>query len=55
MARQPRFVLIGQPQHIIQRGNNRQNIFKTEEDYLSYLEKPSQAAKNINAIFMHMC
>ncbi len=28
MARLPRFVLPGQPQHVIQRGNNRQDIFE---------------------------
>lgn len=39
MARQPRFVLPGQPQHVIQRGNNRDVIFASEDDYLFYLEK----------------
>jgi len=48
MARLPRFVLVGQPQHIIQRGNNRQNIFKTDGDYEFYLEKLSEAAKKHN-------
>jgi putative transposase len=27
MARQPRFVIPGQPQHVIQRGNNRDITF----------------------------
>lgn len=39
MARQPRFVIPGQPQHIIQRGNNREIIFVSDEDYQFYLEK----------------
>jgi len=39
MARQSRFVLPGQPQHIIQRGNNRDVIFVCEADYQFYLEK----------------
>lgn len=39
MARQPRFVLPGQPQHVIQRGNNRQVIFHHPYDYEYYLEK----------------
>jgi len=39
MARQPRFVLVGHPQHIIVRGNNRQAIFLRNEDYQFYLEK----------------
>ena len=33
MARLPRYIIPGQPQHIIQRGNNRQNIFVSDEDY----------------------
>ena len=33
MARLPRYVIPGQPQHIIQRGNNRQIIFAAEADY----------------------
>ena len=33
MARLPRYVLPGQPQHIIQRGNNRQVIFTRDEDF----------------------
>jgi len=45
MARLPRFVLPGQPQHVIQRGNNRQDIFQTDADYQFYLEKLTDAAK----------
>ena len=33
MPRKPRYVLPGQPQHVIQRGNNRCPIFIAEEDY----------------------
>ncbi len=44
MARLPRFILPGQPQHIIQRGNNRQVIFRADDDYLFYLEKLHAAA-----------
>ncbi len=33
MARLPRFILPGYPQHVIQRGNNRQPIMQDEEDY----------------------
>ena len=33
MARQPRFVLPGHPQHVIVRGNNREPIFYADEDY----------------------
>lgn len=33
MARLPRFILPGYPQHVIQRGNNRMTILHDEEDY----------------------
>ena len=39
MARLPRFVLPGQPQHIILRGNNRNEIFCADADYQFFLEK----------------
>ncbi len=39
MARQPRFVLPGHPQHVIQRGNNRSVIFGVDEDYRFYRDK----------------
>jgi len=32
MARLPRFVLPGHPQHVIQRGNNRSVIFSCDAD-----------------------
>ncbi|MDD2834508.1 MAG: transposase [Methylotenera sp.] len=38
MPRRPRVILPNVPQHIIQRGNNRQACFYANEDYLSYLE-----------------
>ena len=44
MPRQPRFVIPGQPQHIIQRGNNRQEIFRAEADYQFYLKKLADMA-----------
>ena len=36
MARLPRYVIPGQPQHIIQRGNNRQAIFLADADYVFF-------------------
>lgn len=36
MARLPRFCLPGIPQHIIQRGNNRQVCFAADEDFSAY-------------------
>ena len=45
MARLPRFVIPGQPQHVILRGNNRTEIFCTDADYQFYLEKLQLACK----------
>jgi putative transposase len=44
MPRKPRFNLPGLPQHIIQRGNNRQACFFSEPDYRQYLEDLATAA-----------
>jgi len=44
LARLPRFNLPGQPQHVLQRGNDRQDIFRSAEDYRFYLEKLLDAA-----------
>lgn len=46
MARLPRYLLPGQPQHVIQRGNNRQPIFASEDDYRFYYECLMEAARN---------
>ncbi|WP_415882107.1 transposase [Neptuniibacter sp. QD34_54] len=37
MPRKLRFMPVGIPQHVIQRGNNRQVCFATEEDFKAYL------------------
>ena len=39
MARLPRIVVPGQPQHVIVRGNDRSEIFRADADYGFYLEK----------------
>ena len=36
MARLPRFNAPGQPQHVIQRGNNRSRVFESTRDYLFF-------------------
>lgn len=38
MPRRPRIIIPNTPQHIIQRGNNRQACFYADEDYQFYLE-----------------
>ena len=45
MARLPRFVLVGHPQHIIIRGNNREPVFNADEDYRFFIDKLTDAAK----------
>ena len=38
MPRKPRMYMAGMPCHVIQRGNNREACFFTEQDYLFYLD-----------------
>lgn len=45
MARLPRYVLPGQPQHVIHRGNNHQAVFASDGDYRYFLECLGEAAK----------
>lgn len=44
MARLPRYVIPGQPQHVIQRGNNRQVILAAEADYQFFRDALVEAA-----------
>jgi putative transposase len=50
MARLPRLVMVGQPQHVIVRGNNRTEIFCAQEDYRFYLEKLKQACDQYQCV-----
>jgi putative transposase len=43
MPRQPRYTLADIPQHVIQRGNNRQATFFTDTDYRTYLDCLTEA------------
>jgi putative transposase len=45
MPRLPRYVLPGQPQHIIQRGNNRQSIFTCDADFQFFRDAVIDAAE----------
>ncbi len=45
MARKPRFNLVDIPQHVIQRGDKRQAIFSSDQDYRNYLVFLSEAAR----------
>ncbi len=45
MSRKPHFNLPGIPQHIIQRGNNREPCFYSKKDYQRYLDDLKQSAQ----------
>jgi len=45
MPRKPRFNLIGIPQHVIQRGNNREPCFYAVQDYRRYLDNLREVAE----------
>ena len=45
MARLPRLIIPKQPHHVIQRGNNRQLIFREEGDYQRFLVWLKEAAR----------
>lgn len=48
MARLPRICLPGIPQHIIQRGNNRQVCFGADEDFAAYLHWLEEYSKKFD-------
>ncbi|GAB2508917.1 transposase [Lysobacter humi (ex Lee et al. 2017)] len=45
MARLPRLDLPGIPQHVVQRGNDRQPCFAHDDDYLQYHQELGEAAR----------
>ena len=46
MPRKPRFIIPGYPQHVVQRGNNRQPVFHCEQDYRFFLKLLRQGCKD---------
>lgn len=52
VPRQPRFVVPGQPLHVVQRGNNRSAIFAAEVDYEAFCEWVT-AACNRHGCLVH--
>ncbi len=52
MPRKPRFTLPGVPQHVIQRGNNREPCFYTAEDCSRYLVDLGDALRR-NSVRLH--
>ncbi len=52
MPRLPRFDLVGVPQHVVQRGNNRGACFFAEDDRIAYLDWLREAAA-FHAVSIH--
>ena len=52
MARLPRLNIPDIPQHVIQRGNNRQACYFSDKDYAVYLDKLQASAKKYS-VSMH--
>ncbi|MFW2373131.1 MAG: transposase [Gammaproteobacteria bacterium] len=48
MPRKPRFNLVGVPQHVIQRGNNREPCFYAEDDYRRYINSLAESASKFH-------
>jgi putative transposase len=45
MPRKPRFIMLGVPAHIVQRGRSREPMFYDEADYRVYLGRLKEAAE----------
>lgn len=52
MARQPRFFVPGEAQHVIQRGNNRTPIFAHDNDYRGFLRWLTEASRE-HGVLIH--
>ena len=55
MPRAARFVISGHPFHITHRGNNKQDIFKTDEDRRRYLYLFEQAKQKYGMSIISYC
>ena len=55
MPRKPRIDLPGMPQHVIQRGNNREPCFYADGDYHYYLETLGEAAQRYSCQLLAIC
>ncbi len=55
MSRKPRFLLPGVPQHIIQRGHNREPCFYAQADYRRYQKNLLEAVEKTRPASMPMC
>lgn len=55
MPRKPRMYIAGYPYHVIQRGNNRDACFYSEEDYFFILKNSTQLVIDTRLACMPMC
>ncbi|MDD4941251.1 MAG: transposase [Candidatus Omnitrophica bacterium] len=55
MARKPRLFVAGMPHHVVQRGNNRQQIFFTDADYFFFLNVLKEAKKKHPCLLYAYC
>jgi hypothetical protein len=55
MPRKPRFTLPGIPQHVIQRGNNREPCFLAEHDYRRYLDDLQNYGREVSLPHPRLC
>ena len=55
MARRPRFIVPGVPHHVTQRGNNRQDVFFSDQDRLRYLELLRQHCRRYDVRVLAWC
>lgn len=55
MPRIARIVAVGYPHHVTQRGNNKENIFINDTDYLHYLKWIEQYAKEYKLLMLAYC
>ncbi|VAW40680.1 hypothetical protein MNBD_GAMMA01-1144 [hydrothermal vent metagenome] len=53
MARLPRLNVPGIPQHVVQRGNNRQVCFFNDQDYAVYLDKLKEYSRKYDVTACH--
>jgi putative transposase len=55
MPRSARLIVPRYPHHIIQRGHNRQPVFRTDEDYLYYLDNLQECKKKLGCLVYAYC
>jgi putative transposase len=55
MPRRPRFVVPGVPHHVTQRGNNRQDVFFSEQDRIRYIQTLREHSRRHDVRILGWC